>query len=131
MSTIETVKEFEHKGLKCTIKKVTFFKERGHLNGYVELPKQFTEVSMDDLPLSVHGGITYKDKEVIGFDCAHDFTEHYKDYWNVERVEEECKRLAECISALTWDNIVMAKIDNLKDYSLPKWFTDRAEVNKK
>lgn len=49
--------------------------ELGHLCGYVLLPKTFKlNVEWEDLGI-VHGGITYHEDIVIGFDCA-----HYMDY---------------------------------------------------
>lgn len=49
--------------------------ELGHLCGYVLLPKTFNlNVEWENLYI-VHGGITYHEGDVIGFDCA-----HYMDY---------------------------------------------------
>lgn len=54
-----------------------------HHCGYVALPeplvgKNFTDCNDDNIDIKVHGGVTYqgkpewaKEREVIGFDCAH------------------------------------------------------------
>jgi len=45
----------------------------GHLCGYVYFPEGFvlSQRQRDALEFNVHGGITYSDKEKMGFDCAH------------------------------------------------------------
>jgi hypothetical protein len=61
-------------GFHCEIKRVG---ELGHLCGYVILPKghKYYGLDYDDIPVSVHGGLTYStlidENWVIGFDCAH------------------------------------------------------------
>lgn len=75
---------FRHQGLLCCILRNTFL---GTLSGYVAVPKEhpFFEKDYDELPVSVHGGLTYGDtslggieKDVFpdplywfGFDTAH------------------------------------------------------------
>jgi hypothetical protein len=45
----------------------------GHLCGYIQLPKNhpFLKMEMFDIPLEVHGGISYSEKGYIGFHCGH------------------------------------------------------------
>lgn len=87
-----------------------------HLCGYVGLPKKskFYKVPYDDIPVDVHGGLTYDSDNLhmqpetnlwwIGFDCAHsgdlcmlysylgpvDIDDVYRD---MEYVENEVKSL--------------------------------------
>lgn len=72
--------EFEYKGYKCWITRN--MDVGGHLLGYVLLPTEhkYHGVGYDDIPLDVHGGLTYSDSAQdglwqIGFDCA-----HYNDF---------------------------------------------------
>jgi hypothetical protein len=50
---------------------------QGNWNGYVILPKnhQYDGENYDNIPVNVHGGLTYSNQElsgwVIGFDTAH------------------------------------------------------------
>lgn len=66
-------------------------------NGYVALPKghKYYEVDYNDIPVDVHGGLTYGQMDgemwVVGFDTA-----HYMDTftnWPRKRVEQEANRL--------------------------------------
>lgn len=104
---------FEHDGLMCKVKRNHFFV----WCGYVEFTHK------DEIEnVNVHGGITYDDGYMIGFDCAHwrDITpmnfihktkmlesigfiiengdeETYKDY---NYIVEETRKLAEQLAAL-------------------------------
>ena len=90
------VEEFVSKeGYACRIKlvKSTFFQ---FYCGYVQLPtnhpdfaKTYREI---DSEIDVHGGLTYGEDGLFGFDCNHSgdtITE-----WNVARVRQECEALA-------------------------------------
>lgn len=62
-------------GFECEITEVTW---SGHLNGYVKIPEDhpFYNEDYDNIPVTVHGGLTYADKHDdgsfwVGFDCAH------------------------------------------------------------
>ena len=75
---------FTHNGLDCRIVRVSAIGKPdpmygGHLCGYVRIPENhphFTD-HYDDIPIEVHGGLTYSEEEKhgywIGFDCAHSF----------------------------------------------------------
>lgn len=74
--------EFEHKGIKCIVKRVFFYEGvhvfGGHFCGYCNIPEyhplynKFDGDSFDNFSfLSVHGGITFAENGWIGFDCAH------------------------------------------------------------
>jgi hypothetical protein len=98
---------FEHKGLKCVIARMP----QGFLNGYVAVPKNhplWGKDYNDDnvLMLEVHGGITYADKYLkgyelpdkddlwwFGFDTAH--FEDFKNPKDMEYVKKETIKLAE------------------------------------
>lgn len=72
--------KFEHAGLKCAIIR---HQHLGHLCGYVGVTKRHRDYgkSKDEIPVEVHGGVTYAKKGYggvletnlwwIGFDCAH------------------------------------------------------------
>ena len=65
--------DFEYMGYSCKIKRNMM----GSLCGYVKVPKDhpFFGKSYDDIPIEVHGGLTYAenldDGYWIGFDCGH------------------------------------------------------------
>jgi len=107
------VKEWEHEGLKCLIRRHNTL---GHLCGYVVLPEGHYayEKDYDDIDVDVHGGLTYANMEdgkwVVGFDCAHlgDYVpgsmfcrvdgEHE---WTVDEVEKETNQLARQLARKT------------------------------
>ena len=102
-----TARYFTHRGINCMT-------QLGPLtiNGYVELPENHPWLDSPDTlevhpDIEVHGGITYHEGRVIGFDTAHfgdgqhpdaphtypsSFTGHI---WTWEEVEEETRRLAD------------------------------------
>ena len=59
-------KEFEYLGYKCQVKINDYC---GFRCGYVELPKEFPE--FDKYDIDCHGGVTYHEGNIIGFDCGH------------------------------------------------------------
>lgn len=65
--------EFEAMGLMCKIRRGGL----GHLCGYVRLPEDhpWADSNYMELPVDVHGGLTYGEREsdgfYLGFDCAH------------------------------------------------------------
>lgn len=76
--------EGEMHGLKVRVVQVY-----EHVNGYVKLPDGHPWLVVEDewdIPASVHGGITYRDGDWIGFDTAHG-----NDIW-LEFVTEEGMR---------------------------------------
>lgn len=109
-----------YRGIECEVKR---FENTGHWCGYVRIPdghpwRHFPR-SYDDLPVEVHGGLTYRrDREEdgywIGFDCGHagDLTPSYllqEDlpatpmpgdvYRTRAYTEAECQELADQILA--------------------------------
>lgn len=126
-----TEKEWVHAGLKC---KVNFYKTpaSGHnwRCGYVILPETHLcyKMSYDDIPVEVHGGLTYstelKDGSwMIGFDCIHagDRTEGDSEerghFWLLDEVVKETNRLAEQLAKVTIDDCFVGKIEYM-----PEWF---------
>ena len=89
--------------------------ESGHRCGYITVPEKYSNVvegEYYDNNLNVHGGITYQEGNVIGFDCIHagdgvDRDAAYATFgnpyvledcpafqghvWTKEEVEDECK----------------------------------------
>lgn len=61
--------------------------------GYVKLPKELQDV--DVYALNVHGGITYKHDEIIGFDCG-----HYCDKYDVSIIAPESQEFAKLMNNL-------------------------------
>jgi hypothetical protein len=112
--------QFSHMGLPCLIVR----NNDGTLCGYAGLPPGHParEVEADDLPVSVHGGLTYRKKcnppvchvpepgetdDILwlGFDCGHVLDggpeRDYGDYRDVAYVRAQCERLAEQLQDLT------------------------------
>lgn len=115
--TIE--KKFKHAGYKCWVSNFR------HRCGYVEVPKKHIATQIgnyDDIPVDVHGGVTYLENTeegcVVGFDCAH--AGDTPEYWTLERVELEVRRLADNLRKLTWDDAVKMKLS-----CTPAWFRRR------
>lgn len=128
-----TEKKWEHAGLKCHVA----FVRQSHRCGYVTVPKGHIAYgkNYDDLPIDVHGGLTYgdvgesnnPDEETFGFDCAHlgdatgelgplSKTDHF---WTLEEVVAETNRMAEQFQALTIKAIMEHKIQ-----WMPDWFKE-------
>ena len=93
----EPIKVGKYKGHKYFVNMNQFL----CLNGYAEIPEKWKEGEEDYI--DVHGGVTFKGYlingeekvRVIGFD-----TMHWGDsptYWNLCRVEKECKHLIDGI----------------------------------
>jgi len=113
---------------KCFIKRHPNLK---HLCGYVELTgdNKFYGKDYNDIPVQVHGGLTYANQEgdnwVIGFDCAHsgDLCPYLEDKYNsfgsgdVYRTKEyvisECESLTDQISEWSISKIRQVKLDKL------------------
>jgi len=66
-------------GYECRIRKVetgSHYMDGGWYCGYITLPEGHTWLTDNyenswEIPVEVHGGITYKHENEIGFDCAH------------------------------------------------------------
>lgn len=107
-----TARYFTHRGINCMTQLGPFT-----INGYIELPENhpwFDEE--EDLQFfdgaEVHGGITYHEGRIIGFDTNHlgdgqhpeaplanmgapVFREEHVHIWTWEEVEAETRRLAD------------------------------------
>lgn len=110
---------------KCKISRNPYLK---HLCGYVFLNKDnlYYGKDYDEIPVSVHGGLSYSDKEkdnwVIGFDCSHhnDFIPglNYinvsnKIYRDMKYVKNECEQLCEQLSEKSISILRLKKISSL------------------
>jgi len=94
--------EFTLNGIKCEIKRIEHL---GHLCGYLYLPDghEFIKLFYDDIPICVHGDLSFKEENKIGFDCAHggDLIPKYGNDWsgteyrNVEFVKNELRKMVE------------------------------------
>jgi hypothetical protein len=111
--------EFEYRGFKCLVRR---FMESGVFCGYVGLPEghEYFEVEdYDNIPIKVHGGLTYTGHDIgddktlfyIGFDCDHymdiapfrafrdlgylELTLYGNTYKDIEYVRGEIKRMVD------------------------------------
>lgn len=90
----ESVESFSVCGLRCRIRRYGY---TGSYNaewlcGYIELPETHPWLTMGfTVPAHVHGGITYNEKNTVGFDCNHGSE---GTAWNVTRVRCELYLLA-------------------------------------
>lgn len=138
MSREETLteKEWIHSGLKC---KVNFYKTKSTgynwRCGYVGLAKNHPcfQVSYDDIPVSVHGGLTYSNVGKdglywVGFDCIHAGDRHEGEsedrghFWLLDEVVEETNRLAEQLT-----NVSIKEIFDKKLQYMPDWFKNHVQ----
>ena len=111
----DTARYFTHQGINCMTQLGPFT-----INGYVELPENHPWLDKGDLQdfndVDVHGGITYHEGRVIGFDTNHLGDGNHPDaeladrdqffpsqtyyggavhIWTWEEVEAETRHLAE------------------------------------
>ena len=92
----------ETTGLTCEAKRQVM----GHWCGYVKVPDGKCDVDVDSIECFVHGGITFYDGKLVGFDCAHmgDFTPLWPfkglRVWTLEAVKNECAKLARTIKEM-------------------------------
>jgi len=117
-------KEWEAYGFKCKV----IFVRQSHRCGYVGIPKGHVayDKRYDELPIEVHGGLTYGEVEEdglkwFGFDCAHleDATASSPSghFWTLEEVVEETEKMAKQFSELTLRKIIEYKLE-----WMPDWF---------
>lgn len=108
-----TDRHFTHRGINCMTQMGPFT-----INGYIELPENHPWLDEGDLQLfdgvDVHGGVTYHEGRVIGFDTNHLGDGHHPSaehacltieslnilgcishIWTWEEVETETRRLAD------------------------------------
>lgn len=106
-----TARYFTHQGINCMTQMGPFT-----INGYIELPENHPWLDKGALhdfnDVDVHGGITYREGRVIGFDTNHYGDGHHPDaelayqmsvtisgenphVWTWEEVEEETRKLAD------------------------------------
>lgn len=119
-TNIEESKWTSKEGYECSVVKTSL----GHRCGYVKVPSSHptTEIdSYDDVPVLVHGGLTYGANGKWGFDCAH--SEDTPQIWTLAAVKNETEKLAEQLSLLTWMDIIKKKLDYM-----PKWFQQRITI---
>lgn len=133
-------RDWRHCGLRC----VVVFTRQTHRCGYVFVPKTnpVFDLKYDDVPVDVHGGLTFGSRKLVGvretdegswfgFDCAHlgdamvNMSSHLAQghHWTTEEVVKETERLAEQLSKVTWGAIVRKKLEYL-----PDWFVKRVKV---
>jgi len=103
----------------CMIKR----NQLGSLCGYVKLESwnKFYNSDIHDIPVNVHGGITYSDIGTIGFDCSHigdlrpymDPKNTHGVYRDIEFVKSECINLADQIMELNVEEIRNLKISTI------------------
>lgn len=110
-----TARYFTHRGINCMTQLGPFT-----INGYIELPENHPWLDKGDLQnsddVNVHGGISYHEGRVIGFDTNQFSDGHHPDaewtnqagenlilevygeiphIWTWEEVEDETRRLAD------------------------------------
>ncbi|MGV0369539.1 hypothetical protein ACUY29_12290 [Corynebacterium aurimucosum] len=112
----DTARHFTHRGINCMTQLGPYT-----INGYIELPENHPWLDFPDTlevhpDIEVHGGITYHEGRVIGFDTNHFGDGHHPDaeltgqspvlpflcgfggtnhIWTWEEVEAETRCLAE------------------------------------
>ncbi len=131
---------FTYKGIRCIVKRIALKEphaeedcvEGGHLCGYIELPEgsPYADKDYDEIPIECHGGLTFKEYNVIGYDCANlgdynPYIEHFKKkisipfpipeqfknhrifnpvYKNMAYCIQECKSMVDQLLELTSHN---------------------------
>ena len=132
----ETEKEWKAHGFNCRV----LFVRQSHRCGYVGIPKGHIayDKSDSDLPIDVHGGLTYSKIEEdglnwFGFDCIHAGDKsasslipsfNAKDhFWTLEEVVKETEDMAKQFAELTLGQIIAYKIQ----YE-PEWFTHNIKI---
>ena len=108
----DTARYFTHRGINCMTQMGPFT-----INGYIELPENHPWLDFPDMievhpDIEVHGGITYHEGRVIGFDTNHLGDGQHPEAqlanmgapvfrggnlhtWTWAEVEEETRRLAD------------------------------------
>ena len=112
----DTARSFTHRGINCMTQMGPFT-----INGYIELPENHPWLDFPDMievhpDIEVHGGITYHEGRVIGFDTNHLGDGHHPEaeladrdqlspiqsylgraghIWTWEEVEAETRHLAD------------------------------------
>ncbi len=131
-------KTWFYKGLKC----VVLFVRHSHRNGYVRIPKSNPAfaVSYDDIPVNVHGGLTYGSPELpeqekdanfywFGFDTTHhgDNTSWSMDekghFWTTDEAVAETEIMANQFLKLTKRKLIKHKLR----YE-PEWFKKGVKI---
>ncbi|MFA6074062.1 MAG: hypothetical protein WC758_08145 [Candidatus Woesearchaeota archaeon] len=88
-----------------------------HRCGYVRVSKEniTNEIpNYSDIPVRIHGGLTYGSNGIWGFDCA-----HYGDTlkkWTLKNVEKEVENLSEQLSKISWKEIINNKLEYMDDW---------------
>jgi hypothetical protein len=130
--------DWKSNGFRC----VVIFVRQSHRCGYVRIPKRhiaFIVGSYDDLPIAVHGGLTFggqidileKDANYIwfGFDCGHSGDrESYETeghFWTTSEVIEETNKMARQFKEMTREKVVDYKMKYM-----PDWFKNQIKIKK-
>lgn len=134
-------KRFTHEGIECYVVMGPV-----SINGYIRLPDDHPWLDYPDSlechpGITVHGGITYQQDQVIGFDTAHagdawhpqsesakrtpEFHRGYGHVWEEPEVIEETKRLADQAVAEQHKTTVSSDEKVADDQpEHPKWLHD-------
>jgi len=120
---VKIEKEWECEGFKCKV----IFVRNSHRCGYIGIPKGHVAYNKnyDDLPIEVHGGLTYSDMEKdglnwFGFDCIHagdkSASPHIPSwqrdahFWTLEETVKETEKMAKQFKDLTLKAIIEEKL---------------------
>jgi hypothetical protein len=115
-------KEWKCCGFDCKV----IFVRGSHRCGYVAVPKNHVayDKSYDDMPIVVHGGLTYgsnrlmgktyKNKFWFGFDCAHAGDKilglpgfsNDEHFWSLKEVVAETEKMAKQFKGMTMKKIL-------------------------
>lgn len=142
LEDLQVEKTFTSNGFACVVATV----RASHRCGYIAVPEDHVATTIgnhEDIPVKVHGGLTFGPREELGgvevdepvrwygFDCAHagdkikfstGFETDGKD-WTPEDVKEELEDLAEQMSEITVQDAVEKKLQYM-----PDWFQENVEV---
>ena len=124
-------KEWKHSGLKCYIMKVEYESGSYHRCGYVVIPKNHVcyGLNYNDIPINVHGGLTYGTDNTFGFDTGHwgdiqsDESSEKGHFWTLEEMVKETNKMARQFSKITLLEIIKYKLRYM-----PKWFTKNIKI---
>lgn len=125
-------KKWISNGFECHVMKMTFESDGSfHRCGYVTIPKKHicSSMSYDDIPLNIHGGLTYSEGSTFGFDTAHsgdlrsNELERKGHFWSLEDVVKETNKMARQFSKIT-----MLQIMKYKLRYMPHWFKKNIQI---
>lgn len=127
-----TEKVWEYKGYTCVVKE---HPRMGHYLGYVGVPEDHVAAVIgdyEDIPVPVHGGLTFSGEDLqgvskesgfwVGWDYAHIFDQG-KDY-SLEDIVEDVEDVVNQLSEIGIADAVEEKLE-----FMPEWFRDNIEVS--